>query len=180
MESFAVSFCSLNFIGAVRFVFSSSIQDDRWLTSLTLRSAFFLGLLAGGPAAVWCIWRKTCSISNYSNELHSVPQVKLPHNHGVHVHHRRRPCRDLLCVAPQWLNLHMGRRKRRTKTCPIFRVSRRLVVNHSLDDIHGRKLSSKLRDHHSPRPLPESAAILTRVRLGNSKLHRITARRMGG
>ncbi|KAJ7274077.1 amino acid/polyamine transporter I [Mycena rebaudengoi] len=34
IESFAASFCALNFIGAVR-------------------SAFFLGLLAGGPAALW-------------------------------------------------------------------------------------------------------------------------------
>ncbi|KAH8115780.1 hypothetical protein DFH11DRAFT_1688413 [Phellopilus nigrolimitatus] len=34
LESFAASFCALNFIGGVR-------------------SAFFLGLLAGGPAAIW-------------------------------------------------------------------------------------------------------------------------------
>lgn len=34
VESFAASFCALNFIGGVR-------------------SAFFLGLLAGGPAAIW-------------------------------------------------------------------------------------------------------------------------------
>ncbi|KAJ6622560.1 hypothetical protein B0H10DRAFT_1787727, partial [Mycena sp. CBHHK59/15] len=34
IESFAASFCALNFIGGVR-------------------SAFFLGLLAGGPAAIW-------------------------------------------------------------------------------------------------------------------------------
>ncbi|KAH9041831.1 hypothetical protein EDB84DRAFT_935026 [Lactarius hengduanensis] len=36
LESFAASFCALNFIGGVR-------------------SAIFLGLLAGGPAAVWYV-----------------------------------------------------------------------------------------------------------------------------
>lgn len=37
VENFAASFCALNFIGGVR-------------------SVFFLGLLAGGPAAIWQIF----------------------------------------------------------------------------------------------------------------------------
>jgi len=35
----------------------------------------------------------------------------------------------------------MGRRERRAEIRPVLWLSRRLVVDHSLDDIHGRKLS---------------------------------------
>jgi translation initiation factor 5B len=50
IESFAASFCALNFIGAVR-------HASYPLLVLTLtqfrRSIFFLGLFAGGPLAIW-------------------------------------------------------------------------------------------------------------------------------
>jgi hypothetical protein len=114
---------------------------DHVTIALDLRSFWVYSLV--GPQQYGTFDARAYCIPNCPNELHSA-QVKLPYNNGFHVHHRRRPRRDLFCVASQWLHLHMGRRKRRTETCPLFRFSRRLVVNHSLDDIHGGKLSSKL------------------------------------
>ena len=70
-------------------------------------------------------------------------QVFLPDNNGLHVHHCRRPRRNLLSIAPERFHLHMGRRKCWTKVRPVFWLCCRLVVDHGLDDVYCRQLSSK-------------------------------------
>ena len=71
-------------------------------------------------------------------------KVILPHNYGLHVHHRFRPRRDLLCVASERFHLHMGGRKRGAEIRSVLWLSRRLVVDHGLDDVHCWKLPGKL------------------------------------
>jgi hypothetical protein len=68
--------------------------------------------------------------------MSSAAQVFLPHNDGLYVHHRRRPRRNLLCLAPQRFYLHMGRRKCWAKKRPVLWLCRCLLVDHGLDDVH--------------------------------------------
>jgi len=54
IESFAASFVAMNFIGGVRCVQPTQARLESESGNNTAnRAGFFLGLLAGGPAAVW-------------------------------------------------------------------------------------------------------------------------------
>jgi hypothetical protein len=114
--------------------------------SFSLRSALFLGLLAGGPAAVWCVqsWAGRLAFRiGKPDGCVLTAQVFLPHHNGLYVYHRHRPRRNLLCIATERFHLHMGCRKCWAKVRQVFWLCRRLVVDHGLDDVHSQQLSSK-------------------------------------
>lgn len=146
LENFAASFCALNFIGGVRFVQDLTTPNPLFFTLfLDLHSSWVYSLVAqlqyGACVNTWS-GRLAFRIKK-PDECVLTAQVFLPDNNGLYVHHRRRPRRNLLCIAPERFHLHMGRRKCWTKVRPVFWFCCCLVVDHGLDDVYCRQLSSK-------------------------------------
>ena len=85
LESFAASFVALNFIGGVRYA-CLHVHLLCFLTSCR-RAGIFLGLLAGGPAAIWSV------VAVFANcELHYLMPLLKVFIHrfdDIYVHHRR-------------------------------------------------------------------------------------------
>lgn len=81
---------------------------------------------------------KLCVTINNSCE-----QVFVPYNDCFHDDIGSSTCRNLLCFAIEWFNLHLGSWKCWSQICTLFWFHCGLVVLHSLDDLYRRKLPGK-------------------------------------
>lgn len=128
----------MNFIGGVRFVsphFCACFSWTPWH-----RSFFFVGLLAGGPAAIWYF-----SLIRFQNRSWcAILQVVLYHHNCLHDGHCRNLGRNLFSTSAERLHLYLGSWKCWTQVCEILWFRRCLVVLYRLDDLYSRKLPSTL------------------------------------
>lgn len=106
---------------------------------MIFRSALFIGILAGGPAAIWCVqtFPSRTIASSY------LVKVVVYSDIYFHDHYCCSPGGNLLRPPPQRINLHLGSRERRPKVRAFCWLCCCLVVYHCLDDIRSRKLPSK-------------------------------------
>lgn len=84
-----------------------------WIAALYfvggVRVTFSTGIAAGGNLAYWYLPYITYDYcSKQQKQKADSPQDKLPRHHGLHLHHRRRGSRGMLCLAVCRLHLSLG------------------------------------------------------------------------